>query len=131
MREEIAHCDVSPVGAAPFGDMSGDGIVERQHAALDLLHHDRCGRDDLGKRREIEDGVVRGRSGVDVECGPAERLSPEDLARGSDLDDGARKGALSDGLVEHAPGGDEADRRSRIPGPRQDPSNAPRPMAER
>ena len=96
MREEIAQGDVSPVGAAPFGDMSGDGVVERQHAALDLLHHDRCGRDHLGKRREIEDGVVRGRSGVDVECEPAERLSPEDLASGSDLDDGARKGALSD-----------------------------------
>jgi hypothetical protein len=61
----------------------------------------------------------------------AERLSPEHLARGSDLDDGGRKGPLSNRLVEHAPGGDEADPGSRIPGAGQDPSNAPRPMAER
>ena len=35
-----------------------DRIVERQRAALDLLHHERRRRDHLGERREIEDGVV-------------------------------------------------------------------------
>ena len=33
-------------------------IVERQNAALDLAHHQRRRREDLGERGEIEDGVV-------------------------------------------------------------------------
>jgi hypothetical protein len=131
VREQVAHGDSRSILAAPFRNMPRDRIVEREHAALELLHHEGRCRYNFGERGEVEDRVVGRRRGVRVVRQAAERLTPEHLGRGANLDDRRGKGSFGDRLLEHALRGVEADPGSRTPGSRQDPANAPRPIAER
>ena len=108
MGEEIAQPHVRAILAAPFREMARNEIVEREHPALELLHRQRRRRDHLRQRGEIEDRVVGCDGGVGVVRETAERLAPEHLPGAADLNDCGRKGAVGDGVLEHPPGGGEA-----------------------
>ena len=121
MREEIPDGDVIAIRTAPGRHVLAHRIVQGDLPTFDELHHHRGGREYLGQRREVEDGVVGGRRRPRLVRERTEGLSVEHTVRPPHLDDGGRADARTNRVVEHLP-----DRRWR-----HSPEKALRPMEER
>ena len=121
MREQVAKRHAGAIVASPRGDVPRYQIIKAERAALDLLHHERRGRQDFCEGRKVEDRVVGCARRSRVKCQLPERVAPQDLTGGANLNRGSRKCPFSDCLLEYLPRG----------GKGQDPANAPRPIAER
>ena len=133
MCEQVSHRDVRAIVAVPCCNVTRDRIVERQHAAFDLLHHHRCCRNNFGERCEIEDCVVGSDWRVAVVGQGSKRLPPLWRTGVADFDHRRGTGALSDRTVENVSCSLEPEVTSRRADDAcaQEPANAPRPMAER
>ena len=109
MRQQVADGDVGAIRALPCGNVLADAIVEAEHAALDLLHGERRGREHLGQRRQVEDRVVCRRRRGRLVAEASECPAPEGPGRVADFNDRRGKRLLPDSLLEYR------DRRDMLP----------------
>ena len=98
VRKQLTNRDPVLAIALEARHVIRDAVRQPQAPVLDQQHHRRSGRDDLGQRREVEDGVHRHRLDGRHNRAVAERPFVEDLASPSGQHDGARQLVASDGF---------------------------------